>query len=178
MDLDSTLLDLSAFKQGLFSTLAKEHSIPSEKVKKIYDEVKKQKNWPQLFAEKLHTEYNCLVDDFFKVFNENLKQIKLIQKSMDYMAKFEGKKYIFSFGDYEFQMQKINQFQLETAVDGIFITLDLKIDYLSKMIENDTVIIDAVAYTEVTLVDDDLEFLNEVHTNFPWIKTVFVTDIV
>jgi hypothetical protein len=94
------------------------------------------------------------------------------------MAKFEGKKYIFSFGDYEFQMQKINQFQLETAVDGIFITLDLKIDYLSKMIENDTVIIDAVAYTEVTLVDDDLEFLNEVHTNFPWIKTVFVTDIV
>lgn len=178
IDLDSTLLDLTDFKKNLFEKLNKTYKIPVTRGEEIYNQVKSKLHWPHLFAKQIESEFSVPIQDFMNLFHENLQSISIIHKSLEFLKTFEGEKYLFTLGDKDFQTQKIKQFDLERFFNGILITSIPKIEYLSNIIENDTVTINAIAYTEVTLVDDDQEFLTEVRRDYPWINVVSVTDIV
>lgn len=178
IDLDATLIDLRDFKEHLFTQLEAQCSIPQEKSKSVYESVKLKDRWPKLFLDQLRESYHIPIETLKNIFESCYPKLILNEKIVEYLRKFEGKKYIFSFGTHDFQMRKINQFQLERLVDGIMITLEKKVDYLTKMIENETVVIDSVAYSEVTMIDNSQEVLEDIRARFPWIKTVLVRDMI
>jgi len=178
IDLDDTLIDVSGFKKYLFSQLSQKCSIPEIESLKHYQTVKLLDRWPELFLNKLHEQYGMKVSELQEIFSSCFSQLKLNEKTLTFLRNFEGKKYIFSFGTHDFQMQKITYFHLEKEVDGILITLENKADYLERFIKQNAVVIDNQRYSHVTMIDNKEELLEEVKKRFPWIQAHNVTDTV
>ena len=172
IDLDSTLIDLSVFVKGSFAEIALVCDMSIDEVLKIYNEVKLLDNWPEILFQKLFELTNTPVTDIAKIFEEHMENIRLNMPIADYLDTFDGQKYIFSRGPQDFQMKKIKQFNLDKKVDGIFITKEKKIDYLKQFVIDKSFIIDKNQFNEVEIMDNDIRFLNEVNTEYPWIKTV------
>jgi FMN phosphatase YigB (HAD superfamily) len=172
IDLDNTLIDVSGFKEYLFSCLLENFDISKEESHSRYNSIKLKDNWPDLFIKEMFKEFHIPEEKLRTIFEECFSKIRVNKKILDFLNNFEGKKYILSFGPNTFQLKKITLFKLDKLVDGIYITLENKIDFIGKLVKDDQLIIENHSYNDVTLIDDDEELLMNIESKFPWIDTL------
>lgn len=178
VDLDGTLINLVAFKEAFFTQIEEKYKVPAKSVTELYNEVKLLEKWPNLLIKELNGSFNLPEQEVRDIFESCFSKIILIKPTIHYLSKFDGTKYIFSFGDTEFQTRKIAQFHLEAMVNGIIITLEKKLEYLRKLVHEKSLTLDGATYNDVTVLDDDTQLLDNIRAQFPWIKAVNVADTV
>ncbi len=178
IDLDDTLIILTEFKLHLFGDLSKKYSIDIAILKDIYDEVKVKDKWPEQFMNRLHNIYEISLNELMQIFESAFTLITLNKTAITYLEKFDGVKYIFSFGGKDFQMKKINKFALEKLVKGVLITLDKKDYFLTQFFKDESLELDGVLFDDVFIVDNNQGFLDKIKERQPGIKTININSVV
>lgn len=166
VDLDDTLIKTSEFKEDLFKELALRCKVEEEVVRKIYQEIRGRSplsDWFELLPEELALQYKLDPQGIQKIIIENIPKIKIMQDTLNFVKKFNGKKIVLSFGNEKFQMLKIKGLKLDQYFDEIHITNGWKIDFLPSLVKESD---------EVLFIDNNQEVLDDVKQNFSWIKVI------
>lgn len=173
MDLDDTLIDTSSFKKDIQKTLALLCKTEISTIELNYAATK--------------TAYGNLLDDFFRKLSEEfgvsnedirsanlecIKRIKIKRNVLEYMRNFDGFKVIFTYGNQWVQENKIKLLDLEREAGKVMVLQGAKIRELDKIVDGQMVVIETQKYANVTLVDDNQKFLDEVMNKYPFIKIV------
>lgn len=178
IDLDDTLLNTQDLKLRIFERLKNEGIKDCSKFYVRSKEIVGPHSRWEVFAQELESECKISKKKIFKIIHQEVKKIKINESILNFLKKFKGKKIIFSLGDEAFQMEKIKSSRLEKFVDKILITKGDKALFLKQFIKGKKVLFDDKEYCDITLLDDRVEFLDEIKKTYPWIKTLHVSDII
>lgn len=178
IDLDDTLLDTNDLKLRIFEKLEK---MGVKDCARYYIQSKvsvgPENRW-NFLAKKLEQEYSLKKNKIFEIINREVKKIKINKNILKFLKKFKGKKIIFSLGDEDFQLKKIEAAKLKKYVDKILITNLDKSLFLKQFLKEETAVFDGVEYSDVTLLDDRVELISRIKNKYPWIKSLHVSDII
>ena len=97
-----------------------------------------------------------------KVILDETAGIRINQKILSFVKNFKGRKILFSYGDNKFQRLKIKNLDLEEYFDRVFITKNKKIDSVESLTDG---------YSDITIIDNNQQFLSKVNLSYPTIKT-------
>lgn len=116
-------------------------------------------------------------EDIKKLLFEPMKYVTLNQNVASFTKNFEGYKILFSYGEHDFQDGKIQITKSYELVNSVWITQTPKIQALAKKIKGLAFEYEDQIYEDITLIDDNETFLQEVRDQFSFIKVINVKEL-
>lgn len=173
VDLDDTLVNTRLFKQGLFSDISKTLLLDIPLIEKIYEEtLPARHNMWSVFMEKISTLDHVQRPKLEQIVDQNISKTRINKEILERVKRFEGQKILFSLGEKEFQLRKLKLLNLEHLFDEIFVTHEPKIEFFRKNVNQNALNAFNGNYQDVTVVDDHKDFINDLSTEFPWVKVI------
>lgn len=180
MDLDGTLLDSLYFKQQLFKLVANAYDVKKTFVIQTYEANTipiTVDSWLDSFIQTI-SNVSKKKPDVAKLKHAIFDELRVNILQLNFLRNFDGFKVILTFGNEQFQKEKIACVQLKRFVDDIIITQQKKTDFFDSLVQYDKLIIKETEYTSVTVVDDNVAFLNHINQKYPWITTFEKDDLI
>lgn len=173
-DIDRTLFDPSSFLNDFYENLYKNFDLSQdeiEKIKMLYEENKKENGYfyPDQFLNKVKESNKKIdkqkIDEIFwnvDLFSKNLYKDTPILSDLSKLAKIG----IFSKGDLDFQIKKINLLKKYLDED--------KINIFKNKIEKIEEVLEKYNDYEIYFVDNEIEILNKIRTINSDIKCILI----
>ncbi|NTU47078.1 hypothetical protein HGA88_05620 [Candidatus Roizmanbacteria bacterium] len=174
VDLDDTIIDTVGFKKAVFQSVVEVTKLSLDEVTRLYLKSDPTQNeWYERFAAYVQSRVpsvtsKAIVDRIFQA----IQNILVNTQVLSYIARFEGYKVLFTLGDAKIQEAKIQELDLKTRVDEVYITQTQKINILADHIRGHEFLWNNQTYDQVTIIDNNLAFLNLVHEQYPWITAI------
>ncbi len=181
IDLDDTLIDTTSHKRHVFIQLAKILHVSVSQVEELYEKQKEKghnNGWIRDFEQLLSDIFHKPVGFLSPILRQTIVKIPLNTHIVNYVKKSDAYKVIFSYGDLEYQNLKISLLELEKEVDELIITPEYKMKFLHTVISDNRVILNNTEYSDVTIIDNDQAFNQDIKRQYPWITVIDPNDLV